>query len=77
MDPALDAAGVDRSEVYVTNVVEHFRFEERAKLRLHKKPTRGQIEACRPWLDAELDDVAPSIISCLGGAGSPSGRESV
>jgi DNA polymerase len=59
---------VDRSDVYVTNVVKHFRFEERAKLRPHKKPTPGQIEACRPWLDAELDDVAPSIIFCLGGS---------
>lgn len=45
-----------------------FRFEERGEKRLHKKPTRGQIEACRPWLDAELDEVAPSVIVCLGGS---------
>ena len=61
MGRALDAAGVDRSDVYVTNVVKHFRFEERKRSDCTKKPTRGQIEACRPWLDAEVDEVAPSV----------------
>jgi uracil-DNA glycosylase len=68
LDRALDAAGIDRSEVYVTNVVKHFRFEERGKKRLHKKPTRGQIEACRPWFEAELEKVDPAVIVCLGGS---------
>lgn len=68
LDRALREAGIDRSDVYVTNVVKHFRFEERGKKRLHKKPTRGQIEACRPWLDAELERVDPAVIVCLGGS---------
>lgn len=62
----LEAARIDRSDVYVTNVVKHFRFEERGKKRLHKKPTRSQVAACRPWLDAELEKVDPSLVVCLG-----------
>lgn len=68
LDRALEAAGVERSDVYVTNVVKHFRFEERGKKRLHKKPTRSQIQACRPWLEAELEKVEPGVIVCLGGS---------
>jgi uracil-DNA glycosylase family protein len=68
LDRALEAAGVQRSNVYVTNVVKHFRFEERGKKRLHKKPTRSQIQACRPWLEAELEKVEPGVIVCLGGS---------
>ncbi|HEX6299791.1 MAG TPA: UdgX family uracil-DNA binding protein [Acidimicrobiia bacterium] len=68
LDRALEIAGIDRSEVYVTNVVKHFRFEERGKKRLHKKPTRGQIAACRPWFEAELAKVDPGVIVCLGGS---------
>jgi DNA polymerase len=68
LDRALATAGIERSDVYVTNAVKHFRFEERGKKRLHKKPTRGQVEACRPWLDAELVKVDPAVIVCLGGS---------
>ena len=68
LDRALETAGIDRSDVYVTNVVKHIRFEERGKKRLHKKPTRGQIEACRPWFEAELEKVEPAVIVCLGGS---------
>lgn len=66
LDRALNAAGLERSEVYITNVVKHFRFEERGKQRLHKKPTRSHVAACRPWLEAELDHVGPSAVVCLG-----------
>lgn len=68
LDRALEAAGVERADVYVTNVVKHFRFEERGKKRLHKEPTRTQIQACRPWLEAELEKVEPGVIVCLGGS---------
>lgn len=66
LDRALDAAGLDRADVYITNVVKHFRFELRGKKRLHKKPTRTHIGACRPWLDAELELIDPLGIVCLG-----------
>jgi uracil-DNA glycosylase len=72
LDRALDAANIDRDEVYVTNVVKHFRFEERGKKRLHKKPTRSHIAACRPWLEAELEKVDPGAIVCLGGSAAQS-----
>lgn len=63
---ALAAAGVDPEQVYVTNAVKHFRFEERGKRRLHKKPGITHIEACHPWLAAELAAVAPVVVVCLG-----------
>lgn len=56
----------------MTNVVKHFRFEERGKKRLHKKPTRKHVEACGPWLEAELERVEPSIIVCLGSSAAQS-----
>jgi uracil-DNA glycosylase family protein len=68
LDRALENAGIDRADVYVTNVVKHFRFEERGKKRLHKKPTRGHVEACRPWFEVELGKVEPNVIVCLGGS---------
>lgn len=68
LDKALAEAGIERSDVYVTNVVKHFRFEERGKKRLHKKPTRRHIAACRPWFEAELEQVDPAVIVCLGGS---------
>src|SRR5436190_22225526 len=55
LDRALAAAGIPRSEVYVTNAVKHFRFEQRGKRRIHQKPNTTQIVACRPWLDHELN----------------------
>jgi DNA polymerase len=54
LDEALDAAGIDRRTVYLTNVVKHFSFEQRGKRRIHKKPKADEIRACRPWLEAEL-----------------------
>jgi uracil-DNA glycosylase family protein len=68
LDLALGEAGIERSAVYVTNVVKHFRFEERGKKRLHKKPARRHVEACRPWLDVEIRQVDPAVVVCLGGS---------
>jgi uracil-DNA glycosylase len=66
LDRALAELGIDRTEVYVTNVVKHFKFEERGKRRIHKKPGRLEIAACRPWLDGELDLVRPQAVALLG-----------
>lgn len=68
LDEALVEAGIDRSEVYVTNVVKHFKWEaaQRGKRRIHKKPRQSEIDACRPWLDAELKVVKPQVLVCLG-----------
>jgi uracil-DNA glycosylase len=66
MDRLLVEAGVDRKKVYVTNAVKHFKWEPRGKRRIHKKPSAREIDACRPWLDAEIADVKPSVIVCLG-----------
>jgi len=65
-DKALDEAGIDRAEVFVTNAVKHFKFEERGKRRIHKKPGAGEAKACRPWLEAELAVIRPEILVCLG-----------
>ena len=66
LDRALEEAGIDRSVVYVTNVVKHFKWEPRGKRRIHKKPNSGEIGACRPWLDTEIALVKPRVIVCLG-----------
>src|SRR4030081_1286982 len=66
LDRALAAAGIDRESVYLTNVVKHFKFEERGKRRIHKKPLASEIGACRPWLDTEIALVKPRVIVCLG-----------
>jgi DNA polymerase len=66
LDRALEEAGIDRSAVYVTNVVKHFKWEPRGKRRIHKKPRAGEIAACRPWLETEIDLVKPRVIVCLG-----------
>jgi uracil-DNA glycosylase len=66
LDKALDEAGIDRSKVYVTNVVKHFKWEPRGKRRIHKKPNAVEIRACRPWLDNELKVIKPKAIICLG-----------
>jgi DNA polymerase len=63
---ALDEAGVDRSQVYVTNAVKHFAFTPRGKRRIHRTPDRWEVEACRPWLDAELAAVQPELVVLLG-----------
>lgn len=68
LDEALDAAGIDRSRAYVTNAVKHFRWEPKpgTKVRIHKKPGRTHVVACRPWLDAELEVIQPSVVVALG-----------
>jgi DNA polymerase len=66
LDRALAEAGIDRSQVYVTNVVKHFKWEPRGKRRIHKKPNAGEISACRPWLDTEIALIKPHAIVCLG-----------
>jgi DNA polymerase len=66
LDRALADAGIDRTRVYVTNAVKHFKFEPRGKKRLHKKPNAGEIEACRWWLDQELALIKPALTVALG-----------
>jgi uracil-DNA glycosylase family protein len=70
LDEALAEAGIDRSEAYVTNVVKHFKWEERGKRRIHAKPGSVEIAACVPWLTAELDLVRPRVLVCLGATAS-------
>ena len=66
LNEALEAAGIDRGRVYVTNAVKHFKFEPRGKFRLHKSPTAREVSACMPWLEAELDLIKPRAIVALG-----------
>ncbi len=66
LDEALAQAEIDRSTVYVTNVVKHFKWEARGKRRLHKRPDAGEVSACRPWLDREIELVRPRVVVCLG-----------
>jgi uracil-DNA glycosylase len=66
LDRGLEAAGIDRREAYLTNVVKHFSFQERGRRRIHQTPKRFEVEACRPWLDAELDVVEPEALVLLG-----------
>jgi len=66
LDRALEQAGIDRSLVYVTNVVKHFKWEPRGKRRIHAKPNSAEITACRPWLETEIALVKPRILVCLG-----------
>src|ERR1700737_1635054 len=66
LNEALAEAGIDRTKVYVTNVVKHFKWEPRGKRRIHKKPSPAEIAACRPWLDAEIAVLEPKVIVCLG-----------
>jgi DNA polymerase len=66
LDKALEAAGIDRKLVYVTNVVKHFKWVPRGKRRLHEKPNAREIAACRPWLEAEIALVKPRVLVLLG-----------
>jgi DNA polymerase len=66
LDEALDAAGIDRRRVFVTNAVKHFKWEPRGKLRIHAKPSAREIAACRPWLRAEIEAVRPKLVVALG-----------
>jgi uracil-DNA glycosylase len=66
LDRCLEAAGIERSKAYVTNVVKHFKWTPRGKRRLHAKPNAGEIRACRPWVEAEIDRVKPAVLVALG-----------
>jgi len=72
LDDALAGAGIPRGEVYVTNVVKHFKFTRRGKRRIHDKPTQYEVAACRPWLASELALIAPEIIVVLGATAAQS-----
>lgn len=66
LNDALIAAKISREAVYVTNAVKHFKWEPRGKRRIHKKPNAGEIQACLPWLEAEIALIQPKVIVCLG-----------
>jgi uracil-DNA glycosylase family protein len=66
LDRALEQAGIDRNETYVTNIVKHFKWEPRGKRRIHKKPNAMEITACKPWFEAEVAVVKPQVVVCLG-----------
>jgi len=66
LDTALEQAAIDRRQVYVTNVVKHFKWEPRGKRRIHAKPNAAEIAACRPWLETEISLVKPHVLICLG-----------
>jgi len=66
LNSGLEAAGIERRDAYLTNVVKHFKFEERGKRRIHQTPKRFEIDACQPWLEAELDVVKPEALVLLG-----------
>src|SRR6058998_4148859 len=66
MDRALEEVGIDRSQVYVTNAVKHFKWEPRGKRRIHQKPNSREVAACRPWLEAELRIVKPNLVVAMG-----------
>jgi uracil-DNA glycosylase family protein len=66
LDRALAAAGIARDDIYITNAVKHFKFEQRGKRRIHSKPSRWEVRACNPWLRAELDAVRPRALVLLG-----------
>jgi DNA polymerase len=74
LDQALAEVGIDRDDVYVTNVVKHFKWmaAQRGKRRIHKKPRYSEIHACRPWLDAEIELVKPQVLVCLGATAAQS-----
>ena len=66
LDQALERAGVDRGDAYVTNVVKHFKWTPRGKRRIHQAPRAEEIKACAPWLEAELEVIGPEVMVCLG-----------
>ena len=66
LDEALEEAGIDRRHVYITNAVKHFKWKPQGKRRLHQKPNAAEINACRPWLDAEIGLVKPQLLVLLG-----------
>lgn len=72
LDKAIRQAGLDRERIYVTNAVKHFKFEQRGKRRIHSKPNLAEVSACKPWLEAELQSIAPEIVVCLGATAAQS-----
>ena len=72
LERALKDAGISRDEVYVTNAVKHFKSEPRGKRRIHKKPNAREVEACKPWLEAEIRALRPDIVVCLGATAAQS-----
>jgi uracil-DNA glycosylase len=72
LDKALVEAGIPRNEVYITNAVKHFKWEPQGKRRKHKRPSAGEVAACRPWLASELNAIHPHILVCLGATAAQS-----
>jgi uracil-DNA glycosylase len=72
LDRALDEAGIDRSKVYVTNAVKHFKFVSRGKIRLHQKPNTAEIRACRPWYERERAALKPALVVAMGATAAQS-----
>ena len=72
LDRALDEAGIDREQLYVTNAVKHFKWEARGKRRIHQRPNRSEQVACHRWLEAELAAVQPKLVVCLGAVAATS-----
>jgi uracil-DNA glycosylase len=72
LDRALEEAGIDRRQTYVTNAVKHFKWQPRGKRRIHQKPSWSESVACRPWLEAELEVVQPRVVVCLGATAAQS-----
>src|SRR4051812_8682809 len=72
LDDALERAGIARERTYVTNAVKHFRFEQRGKRRIHDRPSRSQMVACRPWLRAEIEVVSPRLLVLMGAVAAQS-----
>jgi uracil-DNA glycosylase len=72
LDRALEEAGIDRTKVYVTNAVKHFKFVPRGKIRLHQKPSTSEIRACRPWYERELAAIRPELVVAMGATAAQS-----
>jgi DNA polymerase len=72
LDRALEEAGIDRTKVYVTNAVKHFKFVPRGKIRLHQKPSTPEIRACRPWYERELAAIRPDLVVAMGATAAQS-----
>ena len=72
LDDGLEAAGIDRSRVYLTNAVKHFKWEARGTRRLHKKPSRWEVVACGPWLTTELAALTPQVLVLMGATAAQS-----
>jgi uracil-DNA glycosylase family protein len=72
LDSALERAGIERSRVYMTNAVKHFRWKQQGKRRLHERPLRSHVVACRPWLRAELEVISPRLLVLAGAVAAQS-----